>query len=459
MSQVRPKILLRYGRQNQPVRVPTQDMLIDPPAQTFLTTDALTATASIEVGNILNFAINQILLIGELGNQNTEIIKTHGSTAPSGSSITLANNLRFTHTAGTPVTVMSYDQVEISNAATVAGAKTVLGSVITIAGNQLNTEYNDVAASAGYYFARWKNSITSSFSAYSDPSPITAYTIYSARSIIDGALGLINQTQSEVFSDEFAFQMIDMCQMEVLREFKRWSFMQAFDTIIGETSTGQWKIALPDDCDDQNTTKSVYTFRIGKEQEMIWVDKEEFNALIQGIAYSDLTTPIIVGSTSIVLVDTSDFTDSGSILIGENTYTYSANDRSTGTLTMSASTTTNDAGQTAFQQAGGAGLPTYYTVHSGYLWHWPMTSGVYDNRNYYLDYYKKQLQITKDSDEVVVPDASLLHYYLAAKFLIRQANGAITGDAQKMLDLYDARVLKLKQKETPNRKFIFKPTR
>jgi hypothetical protein len=61
--------------------------------ETFLTAEATAGVSTLTVGNIKNFAINQILLIGELGDENSEIIKTHTATAPTGSTITLLSAL------------------------------------------------------------------------------------------------------------------------------------------------------------------------------------------------------------------------------------------------------------------------------------------------------------------------------------------------------------------------------
>ena len=453
---------MRYGRQNQPVRVPIENLLIDPAAQTYLSADMPAGSSTLTVQNISNFAINQILLIGDPGNQNSEIVKTHTSTAPTGTTITLAANTVFAHTASTPVTTLYFDRVEISTAATVSGSKTTLLAATAtpaslIPANQLNFEYNDTAASVGFYFARWNNSISSAFSPYSEPSPVTAYTMFSARAIIDAALGMINKQTSSVLTDEYAFQNIDACQMEVLREFKRWSFMQSFNTIVGKAVTGNWKIAVPADLDDQNTNKSLYNFRIGKELDMVWVDKESWDDLIAGIAYSTLSVQANPGDMTLTLSNSNDFDDEGTIQVGPLQYGWTANTRATGVLTLgSAVTATALVGQDVFQFAS-LGYPTYWTIWAGFIYHWPAISTTYNNRNYYLDYYKALTQITSDYDTIVLPDPTVVQYYLAWKFLMKLNNGEETDASTKQFDNYVARREKLKQKESLNRNFILNP--
>ena len=62
--------------------------------QTVLTADMASGSATLTVKNITGFAINQILVIGNFGNEGAEVIKTHASTAPTGSTITLRSEER-----------------------------------------------------------------------------------------------------------------------------------------------------------------------------------------------------------------------------------------------------------------------------------------------------------------------------------------------------------------------------
>jgi hypothetical protein len=460
MSQIRPKILLRYGRINEPIRIPISDQLVDPLAQTFLSADSVPSVTVISVANITGFAINQILLIGEPGNQNSEIVKTSATVAPATGQVTLTAGTVYGHTASTPVYRLYFDQIEISNAPTIAGTKTVLtGMPITIVANDNETDFNDSVSSGGYYFARFKNSITATFSDYSDPAPYGGYTILSARSIIDSALGMINKTilPNGTLTDEYAFQQIDACQMETLREFKRWSFMQSFDTIIGTTQTGTWKVAMPDNLDDKVTYKSVYNFRIGKEPDMQWVDKEEWDALIEGMAYSTLAVQANPGDMTLTLTNSKDFSDSGTIQVGPNQYTWTVNTKSTGVLTLGSAVLDIALINQDVFQFGNLGWPSYWTIWNGFIYHWPGIGSTYTGRNYYMDYYIKLTQITSDYQSIVLPDPTVVQYYLAWKFLLRLNNGEDNTATQAMYNQYILRREKMKQKESINRNFILNP--
>jgi hypothetical protein len=459
MAQIKPYILLRYGVINQPIRVPIQPILVDA-VKSFLSANMAAASGTLTVENITGFAINQILLIGEPGNQGSEIIKTHASTAPTGHTVTLAANTVFPHSASTVVYILKFDQVEIYNAPTIAGTKTAFASSpYSLVANSETTDANDVTYTSGYYFARFKNSITTTYSSYSDPAPYAGYTILSARSIIDNALGELNKKTSEVLTDEFAFQQLNNYQSEIISEQKRWSFMQSFDTNIGETATGVWRVACPTNLDDQFTNRSIWNFRIGTQSDMIFVDKEKWNDLVSQVAHTTLAVSIVAGAATVTLTDSSDFPDGGTIQIADNQYPYTANARTTGILTLtSVSTTTNTLGEDVFQGAS-FGNPTYWTIFNNYIYHWPVTAEDYTQRNYYLDYYKKQTAITADSDDVVIPDPTCASYYLQWKFLKRLNNGQETQESLQCKANYQERREKIKQKNSIGRTFRLKPVK
>ena len=452
---IRPKILINSGRINEPIRVPISDLLVKPIAETFPISDTASGVTSLTVKNITGFDLNQILLIGETNNESTEIAYTDSAVSPTGSTVTLLAATTQPHSSGSRIRVMPFDQIEFSTAATTTGTKSVL-ILMDIDPTSDETALDELTVTSGYYFARFYNSILDTYSPYSDPVPVAGYSFTTARSIIDNALDMINKQTSTVLSDEFFFNQINNCQIETLREFKRWSFMQSFNTIVGQTATGRWKVQLPADCDDQNTTKSIWNFRIGKELQLLWVDKEDWNDIVGDFAATTLAQDINVGDMTIYLDSSADFYDTGTVNIGSNPYTYSANDRSTGALTIPASTTTNTEGDDVFQNAF-TGNPLYWTTYGGWIYHWPITNEVYAERNYYMDYYKKLVPIVTDADEIVLPDPTIVQYYCAWKALLKIANGEQTTAAQGMYEQYLLRREKAKQKESLNREFYLLP--
>lgn len=427
--------------------------------KTFLTVNTASGATSLTVKNITSFADDQILVLGEFANEGAEVVYINGT--PSGSTITLDSATVFPHSASSPIIVIDFDQVEFSHATgtTSATIDVTLATVNIVVDTPDFTRYNDTTYTTGYYFIRFKNSLTSLYSDYSDPIPVGGYGLYTARAIIDKALGEINKSTSEVLSDAFAFQQIDNCQTEVLRELKRWSFMQKFNSIIGNLSTGSWKVSVPTDLDDQNTEKSIYNIRIGTQQRMVWVDKEKFDEFFIGVAYTTLNTALSVSDTSMILDDSSDFDDTGNVTIGANTYEYTANDTSTGTLTLSdaiTSGTTASVGADVFQGAT-QGLPNYWTTYGGFIYYTPNTASTYDGKNIYMDYYIKQTSITTDSETIVLPDPTVVINYLCWKFLKKLNNGEETPGSLAFMQNYITRREKMKQKEVNGRTFKLRP--
>src|SRR5690606_25756631 len=105
------------------------------------------------------------------------------------------------------------------------------------------------------------------------------------------------------------------------------------------------------------TTKSIWHFRISRYPDMLWIDKEEWDALMQTIAYTQLSEDIDIGDSTITLVSSGDFKDTGTVKIGENEYPYTANNKETGVLTLTGvSTTENTAGEDV-TEFGSPGLP------------------------------------------------------------------------------------------------------
>jgi hypothetical protein len=439
------------------IKLKNVNLVVDTP-QTFLTSDTAASSSTLTVKNISGFAINQVLIIGDLGNQGTEIIKTHASTAPTGSTITLASATVFPHSSSTVIRVLQYDEAEFSTATTIAGAKTVLTTTNIWADND-STNYIDNSGATGYYFGRFYNSITSTFSSYSSPIPVAGYGVLSARAVIDSALKGINKKTSEVLSDSFAFGELDNFQTEVLRELKRWSFMQKFNSIIGQATTGSWKIAVPTDLDDQNTNKSVYNLRLGTNARLDWVDKEKFDELLGDMAFTTIASTLNVGDATMTLTNSGDFEASGTVTIGAYTYSYTANNTQTGVLTLSVVVPTGQGqsvGADVFLNPQ-SGLPNYWTTFGGYIYWLPITASEYNGNNMYLDYYIAQTRITSDSQNLIVPDPTAAIYYLQSKFIKALNNGQTTPDSQEYDAKYVDRVKKMKQKEVLGKTFKLRP--
>ncbi len=539
MSQIRPFIEMRVGQINLPLRVPISPLLVDAPVTT-LTVNTASGATVLSVNNANLFFNSFPILIGEPGNQTSEVSYIQSIT---GNDITLQSATTYPHSASTNIYFLIFDQIELSHSDTVNGSKTVLNTLDITA--DVTTDYNDNASTGGFYFARFFQNIEGGqvdgagigvggtgyqvgdvltvvggnndatvtvtfiggggvitglsittvgsdysltiydlsgghgtggtlvvsavtfFSPYSDDVPYEGYTLRSARSVINSALLGINKQESQTLTDEFLFNELDNCQTEVIQLLKRWSWMQLFDQTVGHTDTGSWKFTLPNDIGVDYSNKSIYQLRVATQQRLVWVDKQKFDEFLVGVAYTTLAVDAMDGDATLTLTDSSSFNSlasqtqdgTGSVTIGANTYAYSANDTSTGILTLVDDVTTDttaSAGADVFQGAT-QGLPNYWTTYGGIAYYWPIASQSYNGFQLLMDYYTKQTKITSDSDLVLFPDTMVAVYYLQWKALKRLSNGSETPDSTAFRDLYMAEREKMRVKEVMNRTFKFRP--
>ena len=388
---------------------------------TYLTADVAAGGGTLTVKSIVGYAINKILQIGELGNEHTEIIKTHAVTAPSGSTITLVANTTFAHSAGDKVYLIDYDQAEVSWSATATGDKTVLAT-IALQPDQLETQYSDTTKATGYYFSRFKETIDNTFSSYSDPLPFSGWATNQVGQAIDYAL---RRNKLNAFTDnithDFCIEEITACLNYVTGKMKRWSDLQKFDQILGQTARGQYKFTLPSDVYDQNTNRSILKVKMGDEGVLTYKDKADFDDEMDAI-HTQVATEGAIGATSLVLDNAYDFDDSGTlhIYISNTLYsiTYTGITRGTGTVTGipasgTGSITATLPVDTNVWQGESEGEPAYYTVYEGSLYiGGDLPSATYKNLNIYLDYYTAITSIDSDSDVLDINRYDMVKYWL-----------------------------------------------
>jgi hypothetical protein len=271
---------------------------------TFLSDDIAAGVSSFDVDSIVGFAINQILLIVEPGDELAEIIKTHGSTVPSGSTITLASATKFAHPQGTKIYIIDWDQIEFSWGASTS-ASAVLDT-IAIQPDQVETQYSDTTYSSGNYFVRFKNTILSTFSAYSDPIPWGGYEEDTVGAIIAYALKrnkLLDFTEN--VDHKFCVDEINSCLKVIRGKLKKWHNLQNFDYVLGTTSQGINKFALPDDM-WKYSNKSVLSIRVGTGEQLLYQDKREFNEAMKGVGHATISVGALVGATTLTLTSAND---------------------------------------------------------------------------------------------------------------------------------------------------------
>uniref|UniRef100_A0A6H1ZGF0 Putative tail collar protein n=1 Tax=viral metagenome TaxID=1070528 RepID=A0A6H1ZGF0_9ZZZZ len=140
--------------------------LVSDPQLTYLTAAAVGGTTStLTVVSNSEIAENQILLIGEFGEERSEVVKTHATDAATGTTdIILTAAVANSHPVDTPIYIIDYNQIKFAHATTATGTKTVLGTEGVEADNT-QTIYKDKTKNSGFYFKKYYNNITGTFTA------------------------------------------------------------------------------------------------------------------------------------------------------------------------------------------------------------------------------------------------------------------------------------------------------
>ncbi len=383
--------------------------------------DYASGVSAITVYSISQFAINLVLLIGEYGNEGSEIIKTHASTAPTGFTITLASSTTKSHSKDTPVYIIDYDQIEFSHADTLTGGKTLLGSSpYAIDPEEDEMHYNDTTSTSGYYFTRYKNSITSDYSDYSDAIPYDGLPVNTVGYAIDTAMNEL----SARFTEKLTFGMLIGFAIQMLHlvrgKLKSWSKYQEFDYNVGTMSQGVRRYAMPSTIYDPNSNRSILNLRVGKEFPITYIDRSEYLQATEGTAYTEVATEAAVSATSLVLDDTSDLPDSGSIdvYVSGTKYTieYTDNTKSTNTLTVGSDQITVILPVDSPVWYGvEENDPQYYSVWDGYIYPWPMITSTYEGENLTMDFNTDIETIDSQMDYIYGTKFDMLIPYLKWK--------------------------------------------
>ena len=396
---------------------------------TYLSSDATAAGTTLTVQSIVGFAVDQILLIGEFGDETSEIIQTHATTAPTGSTITLASGLVFNHPQDTKVYLLNYDQVVISHADTESGAKSVLAT-IDIQADQKQTQYNDTTETAGYYFVRFKNSIDTTYSDYSDPIPYGDFDDNTVYAIKKAALDSIGEKTDDIITGDWLNKVLWKLRRQYHNAAGKRPFRRRYNYDLGNVTTGMYRIAVPTDLENPNTGENLFSVWIGNNAAMEWMDKKEYDREWRNVARTTLSVNYAITDATIALTDSRDFDDSGSIVIADDTIEYSANNRSTGILTIeTAGDEAHSAGVDVWQNAS-FGLPTKYTV-------FPDASGVnyiyfncpvdedYADQNIFIDYYRTLVEYDSDADKLDEPKYDFYINGLAFEIKKRRNKGKV----------------------------------
>lgn len=178
--------------------------------KTYLTTANTASATTLTVQNIEGFSVGQYLVLGKIGEEKTEIVRIHASTAPTGSTITLVSGASFAHPVNTPVTFIPFNQVALYSASTKTGTYSIVGSATSLEVDQDYTEISDSSGSSTtWYKTRYYNSSDVTYSSYSDVVQGSGYTDNSLKKIIEKASAQTNDRKHKIFSEDEKIDIVN----------------------------------------------------------------------------------------------------------------------------------------------------------------------------------------------------------------------------------------------------------
>ena len=397
---------------------------------TYLTASVAAAgtTLTVKSNSLFSNADPQdILLIGEFGNEEAELKRINGAIT-AGTSLT-TQAVTFAHPIDTPVRKILFDQIEISGAATATGSKTVIATV-NINVNGPWSDYTVTGTTYSYYFARFYNSLstTTYYGSYSDAIAATGYTFKNVGFIRKQAFEMMNEEIGEKFTLPWVYDQIYLGELDVAKRLKRWSWLVNMEYDAGNLATGQRSFTLPTDIEDNQTQKSILGLRLGNNENLTYIDKATFEDLMNGVGFSTLSVAVSISDTQVTLADSRDFADTGSINIAGTSYSYTTNTRSTGVLSgMTAFSATIAISTNVWQNVTFA-EPTKFTVSEGdVIFDMPVASTL-NGRNIWLDYYLTPTRVDSDGDNVTVNDPYLIQLWLERQIKRKKMSGNLPAD-------------------------------
>jgi hypothetical protein len=335
------------------------NILVRDKNKTYLT--EVSSGTTLVVQNIDGFASDSNILVGQLGQEESEILTISGI-SPSGSSIYITTSPAYNHSVDTPVTVIDWNQFEVTHAATATGVKTTLTYGTSLKPTKTETIYKDTLYTSGYYFVRFVDSIGSGYSDYSDPIPYAGYPDNSVWAIKNRALNKVDAKIDQNISNKW----LDECLWEARREYhqapgKR-PFRRKWNINIGNLNTGDYRIPLPNDVEKPTSSENIFGIKIGKNKILNYYDKKNWDDNYRDVTHSNLLYDIGATSvTSFSAANARDFDTSGVVQIENDVITYTARDISSGSFTVALTGTTHTANADIWQGIA-FGCPTMFTV-------------------------------------------------------------------------------------------------
>lgn len=406
---------------------------------TFLTEDIVVGGGTLAVQSILGFenldtSSGQIVCIGEIGAERTELLRTSNTSGQSPSAaykwIYLRDTAQFDHPQDTKVYIVDWNRVEAQWASATTGSKSTLRAYpIQIDPSLPETIYTDTSQTAGFYFIRFNETVGNTTSDWSDPIPYSGYDDNMVFMIKKRATDEVGETiDGNTITHEFLNQSLWEARREYHNAPGKRPFRRKFNADIGNALTGSFRIELPTDVNAPYTAENIYGVRIGSNPNMLYYDKKEFDYDYINKPHTTLTAAYNTGARDLYVANARDFASSGAVSIEGTNISYSEKSNSGGTLRISSDGSWNASAGSDVWQNITYGLPTKFTVWadpegSAYIYFNTPIDTAYIGQNIYADYYRTLVGYDSDADALDEPEYDMFVPYLKAVIKHRKNKG------------------------------------
>lgn len=438
-----PKILELLG---STIRIALPDLSNE--ASSYLSSPISAGATSMTMRDNTNLQNGDYIVIGTLGDMQTEVIKVNSSVTY-GQSLTVTAPA-FSHELDAPVTKVFERGIKIYGATAVGVTGTIIASVAALSGSPSAsvpiqwsrpfTEYTMITTDTAYafYYATHYDGVTES--AVSNYIPAAGYSTGSVSKMIRAAL---DATDTQIDNNKFTWDMmvrwLQLWQNEVTQYSyqdptsqrwvkKDWNFELAKDSIsliVAQNEDTYDLSLLPDDLKYQDSNKSIITLRIGVFPELTYKSITDFEELMTGRLRTYLTVQANIGDTTVTVYSTAGMSTSGTVTIGADTVSYTGVTATTLTGVPASGTgsiTAVHAVNAAVWQGVSQGRPGFYTIYRNSLsMELPPDSTTAGNALKFK-YYKVLPALTQASDTTLITFMNTSEPYLCAKIEQRKGN-------------------------------------
>lgn len=193
--------------------------------KSYLSKNYAVGNTSFLVRNSNRFSTDDRIMIGEMGNENTEIL-TVQSVSGDGLTVTTSSGSLYPHTASDAVYVLRYDQVKFYCSTTGIGGtyNAISGGTVAldVDNENLQTLYNHASGLSTYYYkVSFYHSVAAVESSLSDPMPGSGYGRKQVGTLVQEFLEEIGDEQQEYITVPQIINLLNECNEDLTGQSRR----------------------------------------------------------------------------------------------------------------------------------------------------------------------------------------------------------------------------------------------